>query len=182
MQTQSALATADIYAFYESMVRNNILLSFKGDLSSELLESLLQIMEGKMEKLQEEPKMRKKVFNVLVECLQNLYHHSDDEASRSVLLMIGKEKEFYLISTGNYILKDKVEPLQKRIDEINAMNKDELKNHYQNALNTNEFSAKGGGGLGMIDIARKSGQKLIYEFKPINDKHSFFSLQIRIAL
>ena len=60
------------------MEKNDILLSFKGAITSELLTSVLQIMENKMEDLNEAPKTRKKVFNVLVECLQNLYHHIDD--------------------------------------------------------------------------------------------------------
>ena len=68
----------DIYDFYDKMERNNIMLSFKGDVTSELLTSILQIMETKLDNMQEEPKTKKKVYNVLVECLQNLYHHMDD--------------------------------------------------------------------------------------------------------
>jgi hypothetical protein len=175
----------DIYGFYEHMTRSNIMLSFKGDLTAELLDSLLRIMEEKMEKMHEEPKIRKKVFNVLVECLQNLYHHTDEidfsHPSRTVLLMIGKQQESYYISTGNYILNDKVTLLRTRLDEINGLTRDELKTYYQNALCNNELSEKGGGGLGMIDIARKSGNKLQYEFKTLNDKHSFFSLEIKVG-
>ena len=43
------------------------------------------------------------------------------------------------------------------------------------------MSEKGGGGLGMIDIARKSGQKLDYEFLPIDDVFAFFTLTIKIS-
>ena len=68
----------DVFDLYNNMERNDILLSFKGAITSELLTSVLQIMEEKMEDLNEEPKTKKKVFNVLVECLQNLYHHIDD--------------------------------------------------------------------------------------------------------
>ena len=72
----------DIYDFYDKMERNNIMLSFKGDITSELLTSILSIMESKLENLQEEPKIKKKVYNVLVECLQNLYHHIDRKSTR----------------------------------------------------------------------------------------------------
>ena len=37
-------------------------------------------------------------------------------------------------------------------------------------LNNNQFSPKGGGGLGFVDLARKSGQKLHYDFKPVDDE------------
>ena len=43
------------------------------------------------------------------------------------------------------------------------------------------MSLKGGGGLGMIDIARKTGQKLEYDFLKVDDKFSFFTLNIKVS-
>jgi Family of unknown function (DUF6272) len=185
----------DIYDFYDKMERNNIMLSFKGDITSELLTSILQIMESKLDTMQEEPKIKKKVYNVLVECLQNLYHHMDEiprslngassgidgENIRSAIFMIGKLDNQYNIITGNYILTQNVEGLKRRLDEINKLTKEELKDYYKAVLNNGEMSDKGGGGLGMIDIARKTGQKLNYHFMPVDDVYSFFSLNIKIA-
>ncbi|GAB4138735.1 MAG: SiaB family protein kinase [Bacteroidia bacterium] len=183
----------DIYDFYDKMERNNIMLSFKGDITSELLTSILQIMESKLDNMQEEPKIKKKVYNVLVECLQNLYHHMDEiprslngssvenENIRSAIFMIGKIDNQYNIITGNYILTRNVNGLKNRLDEINKLSKEELKEYYKTVLNNGEMSEKGGGGLGMIDIARKTGQKLNYHFMPIDDTYSFFSLNIKIS-
>jgi hypothetical protein len=179
----------DIFDFYDKMERNNIMLSFKGDITSELLTSILQIMESKMENLDESPKVRKKVYNVLVECLQNLYHHMDEIPStedndlnnRSAIFMIGKVGEDYQVYTGNYMYTNHVEKLKSRIDTVNSMDKEELKDYYKMVLNNGEMSAKGGGGLGMIDIARKSGQKLDYEFTTLDEKCSFFTLNIKIS-
>jgi hypothetical protein len=179
----------DIYDFYDKMERNKIMLSFKGDITSELLTSILQIMETKLDNLQEEPKIKKKVYNVLVECLQNLYHHMDDlppdeessKLARSAIFMIGKTAGEYSIITGNYIRTQQVDKLKTKLDKINAMSKEELKEFYKEILNNEEFSLKGGGGLGMIDIARKSGQKLNYTFLPVDNNYSFFSLNIKIA-
>jgi len=179
----------DIYSFYKKMEHNDIMLSFKGDITSELLSSMLQIMETKLENLDEQPKVRKKVYNVLVECLQNLYHHRDemradmsgDEAKKQAIFMISKNTVEYNIMTGNFVRSDKVASLQARIDKINAMDKDELKQYYQDVLSLEGFSEKGGGGLGFIDIARKSGQKLNYEFLKIDENFSFFSLYIKIS-
>lgn len=180
----------DIFEFYNQMERNKIMLSFKGDITSELLTSILQIMESKLEHIQEEPKIKKKVYNVLVECLQNLYHHLDakpidgsdpNNSIRTAIFMIGRLNGEYTIITGNYILSSNAEILRNKLDKINAMSKEELKEYYKEVLNNEEFSEKGGGGLGMIDIARKSGQKLNYSFRPVDDTYSFFSLNIKIA-
>jgi hypothetical protein len=48
-------------------------------------------------------------------------------------------------------------------------------------LNNGEMSLKGGGGLGMIDIARKTGEKLEYNFLEIDNKVSFFTLNIKVT-
>lgn len=163
------------------------MLSFKGEVTSELLTSILQIMESRMESLEESPKIKKKVYNILVECLQNLYHHIDHDDpltpanERNALFMIGKNDDEYSIMTGNYIVNENVENLKAKLERINSMDKDELKLYYKEVLNNGEMSAKGGGGLGMIDIARKSGRKLEYEFSNIDDKYSFFSLNIKVA-
>ena len=179
----------DIFDFYDKMERNNIMLSFKGAVTSDLLSSILQIMESKMDNMDEAPKTKKKVFNVLVECLQNLYHHLDDNPTlddnlgidaQSAIFMISKMEDHYSIITGNFILSDNVAGLKERLDTVNSMNKEELKAYYKSVLNNGELSEKGGGGLGMIDIARKSGQKLGYSFMKVDDRKSFFSLKVKV--
>lgn len=181
--------SVDIYDFYNKMEKSDIMLSFKGNITSELLTSILQIVESKMETLDEPPKIRKKVYNILVECLQNLYHHIDDlpdeekesRINSTAIFMIGKKSSEYSIVTGNYITNDNVTSMKSRLEKINAMDKEELKAYYKEVLSNGEMSEKGGGGLGMIDIARKSGKKLEFEFLPVDNKHSFFSLNIKVA-
>ena len=175
------------YNIYEKMEQGNILLSFKGEITSDLLTSILQIMELRMDVLKESTKIKKKFYNILVESLQNLYHHlekdGDDENFRkkSALLMIKKQEEEYSILTGNFIKNENVDLMKGRLDKVNGMNKEELKAYYREILNNGEMSDKGGGGLGMIDIARKSGKKLDYSFKDIDDNYSFFSLTIKVS-
>jgi len=179
----------DIYELYQTMERENILLSFKGVVTSELLTSVLSIMESKMDYMEESPKTKKKVFNVLVECLQNLYHHIDDAdgernmeriEAKSALFMIAKKDDQFVIRTGNYIDRESGIELEKRLEIINGMDKDELKLYYQEVLSNGALSDKGTAGLGMIDIARKSGNKLEYQFLPINETSSFFCLNIKV--
>jgi hypothetical protein len=87
----------------------------------------------------------------------------------------------YTIFTGNYILNENILGLKTRLDEVNSLTKEELKDYYKKVLNNGEMSLKGGGGLGMIDIARKTGEKLEYNFLEIDDKVSFFTLIIKVS-
>jgi len=181
----------NIYDLYDNLERNNIMLSFKGDFTSELLSSILNIIENKMEHMENDQRVRKRVFSILLECLQNLYHHNEtisansDNSMRSEdktgIVMIAKNITGYSVFTGNLMMNESVEQLKDKLEDINAMGKDELKELYKNILNNGERSVKGGGGLGMIDIARRSGQKLDYGFIPFDDNHSFFSLNVNIS-
>ncbi|MFT4601929.1 MAG: vacuolar-type H+-ATPase subunit E/Vma4 [Arenicella sp.] len=177
-----------VFDIYKQLEEKNVLLSFKGMITSELLTTILQIMESKMDHIDEKPKVKKKVFNILVECLQNLYHHIDQEdfihvptEDKSALLMIAKSNSEYVITTGNYMKTSDVEALKGKLDLVNGMDKAELKAYYKQVLSEGSLSSKGTAGLGMIDIARKSGENLDYSFKPINDITTFFSLAVKIA-
>lgn len=177
------------YSYYKNMQLNNIIFVYQGEVTADLVSSILQMMENKLDGDGEDKKIKKKVFNVMVECLQNVYHHldtlevaaSDEINDRTALLMIGKEENDYYVITGNHILNERVASVRDRLEKVNSCNKDELKTLYQSILNDGSLSEKGTAGLGMIDIARKSGQKLGYDFHPVNDKYSFFSLEAKVS-
>ena len=174
----------DIIDFYEKMEKGKIILSFKGEVTSSLLSSILQMLESKLDRIGEEPRVKKKVYNVLIECLQNLYHHNDGAIKdsfnfdkRSSIFLLGKdENSVYRIITGNYILNKNVGQFKQHLEKINSLNKEELKSLYLETLSNDEFSEKGGGGLGMIDIARKSGHKLDFEFINVDEEYAFFTM------
>ena len=183
-----ATSTFDLYNLME---RDNVLLAFKGTVTSELLSSVFQIMESKMDDLNDSPATKKKVFNVLVECLQNLYHHIDDFDKENVILDSTGDKKSAIFSilrnddsnnivTGNFIFPKNVDEITKKINYINSLNRDELKAYYKEVLNNGKLSEKGGGGLGLIDIAKKSRNKLQYSFREIDDDYSFFTLTVKI--
>ncbi len=181
----------DLYTLYQNMVRDDIILSFKGDITQDLLTSVYQIMESHLDTSLEEPRRKKKLYHILVECLQNVYHHMEalkndtkntgDEETNSAIFMIARGDETgYRILTGNHIRTANVDDLRNKIDKINAMTHDELRVYYRQQLSATELSDKGGAGLGMIDIARKSGHKIDYSFQPVTDTFSFFSLIVNI--
>lgn len=184
------MALRSIYDLYKTMEKDNTILSFKGIVTADLLTSVLQIMESKLESIEKSTKTKKKVYNVLVECLQNLYHHNEhlnleteDENyffSKSALLLISKQANSYAVKTGNYIDINKVDNLKNKLDTINQMNRAELREYYKSILKDGERSDKGTAGLGMIDIARKSGNKLEYEFLHVDNEVKFFCLNVRI--
>ena len=183
------MALSDVYDFYRKMEDEKVILFFKGEFTSELLTSILHIMENKMQTMGISSKMMKRVFNVLVECFQNLYHHIEstgDNAEeiaiqKSALIMVIHENDKIIVRTGNYIPKNDIDKLKERLAFVNGLSEHELREHYKKRLLKNDCTSKGTAGLGLIDIARKSKNKLGFEFIDINESASFFCLNIVIV-
>lgn len=177
----------DIFELYNKMKEEEIVLSFKGAMTEDLLSAVFQLMEKNTENGNIDVKRIKKINNILVECLQNLYHHGEDfsgvkdqENAGSVMFLICKNNNRFRIVTGNHMPSGNVPLLKDKIEKVNSLTTEELKNYYRETLSSKEFSEKGGAGLGLIDLARKSGNKIDYRFDVVNESFSFFSLIVNL--
>lgn len=175
----------DIYGYYQKMHHDNVVLAYKGTVSEELFDSILRLAEDKLDKLELKSSLKKKVFNILVEILQNIYHHFGSGqqlgAKESIVFLLYKDPFGYRIISGNPVKRKDAQSLKERLDTLNGMTNEELKALYRSRLATGKTTAKGGAGLGMMDILRKSGERIEYNFQDIDQGLSFFSLEIRIS-
>ena len=174
--------------YFNKLNNGEIILSYKGSISAEWINGVLEGVEGKLDSAEVDSKIKKKMYNVLVEGLQNLFHHVDDIPeemrekfeSKFGVLVIKKSENGFKISLGNFVTSNKTKYLKDKIDKINSLTEEELKDMYKFILNHQKLSAKGGGGLGLVDMARKTGNKLEYSFYEFNSDFSFFNLDILI--
>lgn len=175
-----------VFDLYDRLEKGRVMLSFTGSLTPELVTALLGVVEHKMEMIETDHKARRRVFNVVMECLQNLYHHQGTgwgevgSEERNGVVMIVHHPKGYSVLTGNLMRSAEVDSLKQRLDKINALDADQLRGLYKETLNDGRYGAAGGGGLGIIDIARKSGQKLEYGFAPNAEGNAFFSLNVNV--
>jgi hypothetical protein len=179
----------NIENYFQNQSNGDVILFYKGNIDSDIIKHILDTIEDKMVESNEQSRLRKKIYNVLVESLQNLYHHVDkvpadfeDQTSEKFgLIEIRKVEKGYRIVTGNFVQTVHVSKLEEKIKRINRSSHDEITELYKFILNHQRISAKGGGGLGLVDIARKTGHKLDYQFKRYNDDYSFFYLNILVS-
>ena len=82
---------------------------------------------------------------------------------------------------SNSILNHKVSLLKNKLDKVNSLDKEGLKDLYKNTILSGNVSPKGGAGLGIINIAKVSENKIRYSFTPINEKYSYFMLNVLIS-
>ena len=171
---------------YAEMHIGEVIVAYKGAVSSDIIADTLGLVETKLDEHLEPCVVRKKLYNVLVECLQNLFHHIDNvptenpDEARLGAFILSKTEFGYHVAIGNMVATEHSEKLKEKIDHINSLSKDELKEFYKFVLNNQTFSEKGGGGLGLIDIARKTGNPIEYRFIPYDKNFLFFNMNVLI--
>ena len=176
-----------VYGFYQGMKSNDISLVYEGEVTHQITKAFTSLTESNMANQEEDSSVQKKVFHVMVECLQNVSKHADDftdTAAKSVgrgIFMVSKGEEHYYVITGNVVDNNKIDGLRDILENINSMDRDALKALYKKQIKEGRLSNKGGAGLGFIDIARKTGEKFDFHFLPIDEETSFFVLTSKIV-
>ncbi len=169
----------------EEFVDEGFPLIYKGEFNHQIMKLFTYMAEKKIMSSQKEDIVRKKVFHVMVECLQNITKHSEktDEDGKKIgygMCMIGEKKEYHFVVTGNKVKNENVKDLKDRIEFLNQKTKEELDELHKKQMKEGRISDKGGAGLGLIDIIRKTGQKIIYDFVPLDSNNHYFIMEIRV--
>lgn len=172
-----------VYEFYKTMKDNDISLVYEGEITHQITKAFTSLAESNMEQEAESSGIQKKVFHVMVECLQNISKHGarpDPSREGRGIFLVSKGEDEYNVTSGNIIENEHIDKLKENLEHINSLDKAELKALYKKQIREGRLSDKGGAGLGFIDIARKTGEKLYYNFLPLDDKVSFFMLIITV--
>ncbi len=172
-----------VYDFYKTMKNHKVILIYEGFVTHEIVKAFSSLTEANIEREEEDANTQKKVFYVLVECLQNISKHSDSsdmEFGKGVFI-VSQAEDKYMITTGNTIDNVKIDGLQKMLDNINSLDQEGIKQLYKTQMREGSLSEKGGAGLGFISIVKKTGEKLVYSFLPIDDTKSFFILNSTVS-
>ena len=170
------------------MIEDKIILSYNGHFKFETIQFLIYKAKKEMDALGTEIAIKKKVVNIMVECLENIHKHSDlyesddtlDIKYASKFSFEIKDGEYRIIS-GNVILNSNIDKLKYKIDQVNQLDRNGLKKLYEQVITKTDISKKGGAGLGIIDIALKSTNRIEYEFDKINSKYSYYTVYIKVT-
>lgn len=178
-----------VYSFYKTMREHQVVLVYEGEVTHQITKAFTSLTEARMELQMEDPSTQKKVFHVMVECLQNISKHAEVPGKNENHQGYGGEGVFllsrcddnYYITTGNAVEKTKANVVSTMLDTINQLDKDGLKDLYKQRIKDGRISSKGGAGLGFIDIAKKTGSQMNYLFLPLDDEYLYFILSILIS-
>jgi len=165
------------------------ILSYQGPLSFSTIDMLLSEFKIASQEHEISFKAYKKMISVMIEALENITKYSDEFQCN------GDEKDGFCptcfinhntrsmeLITSNPVRKGDVELLRTRIDNVNRRNKEELKDLYKSTITNGEFSPKGGAGLGFIEMAKTTGNKLEYTFRELQGEFTLYTFRVVLDL
>ena len=156
----------------------NSLLQYSGNITQEYVDEVIEFVS----KLEEKPALIRKISFLIVETLQNVIHHSDKTPSGETFAYFEllKSEEGYEIKTGNLLLKEKTEELDKRLQCITTSSEEEIKEKILNRLEQEGFSEKGGAGIGLLSIRKRVKEGMEYNIEYFKDDYNFIHFEIKI--
>jgi hypothetical protein len=172
--------------------KNGIFFSFCGPVTEIIVREIADILKQKLKVEDASTTVIYNVFSVVVEILQNINFYSarkclercPDHKNKNLglgMIFAGTTGSDYFVLSGNLIENEKIHKLRKTLEKIREMDKKELRKYYKMQLRNLPDEESKGGGLGFIEVARKAGEPIEFDFQKIDDMFSFFSLQIIIS-
>ena len=163
------------------------IISFNGPICYDKIVSLGDELTGKLQRLVT-PVQSKIVFFCVNEFLQNIYNYSDE-------VVLENEKEIRVgyidvslmgnsieISTGNKTLRDSWERVKDRIYYYNSLDTDQLKVLKKEKLKEASESTSKGGGIGFLEIIRRTKSPIIVTSDNIGDNKFAIKFYLKINL
>lgn len=169
--------------------KNGILFSFSGIISQDVLATFASAIETELTKNDVKKAVVNNVFAIFVEQAQNIMSYSKDCISQEdniyesvglVIIGFDSVKNKHFVASANNANTAGLEKLTSKIDIVNKLNKEELKEYYRELRRNGKDSHNRGAGLGFLEMAKKATEPIIYSVSKLNETTSFFEIQVYI--
>ena len=161
-----------------------LVMAYKGQMTEEVIANTLGFIELKIKQFAAPARIRRKVFSVLVEALQNIFWHGRQHGQPlepEAEVQVYQQGDDFMLMTGNWIEEHKAVELKRRVELISAMSQEELNDSYRKILATRAKTSPQGSGVGMLDIARRTGNKIELVIDKIEGQYYYCTLNIKIG-
>ncbi len=168
------------------MKEQNPFISYKGPFTPNVLAEIADHISNKLPVARS---IARKLHKMFIEMAQNVAYYSSEinedhigqnnNPSRVGSILIGEESEFYYMKASNLLKNNEAEAVNSRIDMINSLSHEELRQYKMNQMQM-PSSKFGGSNIGLISLILTSRKKLSIEITPVKKGYSNLSLTVKV--
>lgn len=178
---------AEAHALYASFSGDRLTFIYSGSFHDEHTARLINLGEGFLEEQGVARSVRGRLAFIMVEAYQNIVRHRcalpsllRDGPGRS-LFVLRSNGEAHEVIAMNPVTMDDAAVLKSELDRLGQLDAHQMKEVFLRVLRSAERTERGGAGLGLIEMARRSGHPLRHMFLPLDDTHRLFGLQVLLG-
>lgn len=166
-----------------------IIFYFTGPLSQDILKDIVKNLQIKRELIKADPPTLRRLITVLIELTQNIMYYSMDSSQfgnadkpgrkpfvGSGFLALGQKNNAFFVTCGNKVSKHQVPVLRDKLSYLQRLTPKEIKQYYIEQLNRAPEDPDQIGGLGFIEMAKRTSKPIQFEFDPIDDENQYISI------
>jgi hypothetical protein len=178
----------DLYNIEMDLCKKNTIYTFSGIVTYNLLTTISSTLRKDLEKIDSSSNKLVRLYSIITEIFQNIMNYSArtkyiDEKDIGIGTCVVKQtddKTGYIISSGNLIESKDTNKIEEKLNKIISLDKDGVKAYYKEVRRSGKDAHKNGAGLGFLELAKKSEQKLKYQINKIDERYSYFEIEVAI--
>ncbi|MFW5852297.1 MAG: DUF6272 family protein [Bacteroidota bacterium] len=129
------------------------------------------------------PQLQRSLYMISAECFDNMYKHSQQVLSDfPVFFEIFYCCDKIRLVSSNPVSTKSAQKIQTYLRFLNYLSDEELKAHYLTTIKTEKKTKKGGAGLGLLILKRKTNCPFEYNFEQKSKKTTIFTLELKLYL
>lgn len=177
---------AHALTLYERFAGDRLTFLYSGAFLDAHSARLIDLQEQHLEREGASRGIRGKLAFVLVEAYQNIVRHrvKDDPVAA------GQGRSLFLLRCGvdahevtaiNAVPRSEVGALEVALERLSGLDMGEMKRIFLRGLQNEVRTERGGAGLGLVEMARRSGNPLRHTFTAVDGAHELFGLQVLVG-
>ncbi len=168
---------------------DGIIFSYSGTISQSILASIGETIEKEFINSDVDVNTIHNIFAIFTEQMHNVMsyskeriHKGNNQFESPGITVVGYDsvKQKYFVNSANIMDHEDEEKLIKKIEQINMLDKTELRQYYRELRRNGREKHSRGAGLGFLEMAKKSSEHLEYNITEIDSERSFFEIKVII--
>jgi hypothetical protein len=159
---------------------SDFLFVYSGNLNQDVIATAVKLIERKLKMQDYAAGLITRAKIITTEILQNITRHQLPDPQMLPYYFLASSENGLIIFAGNVISDTGKEYMEQKLDLFKSYDASQMRTIYLNALSKSVVNENGNAGLGLLDIAYRSGQKYDYAFEQLSSSGYAFDFNVWI--